>query len=96
MNRKGKIIKVNKVDEKLKTLSNKTFSKFRKSLLQQNNSLNTLDDTHNQLLPPQQINLIGNIGFICQQLYALVVKKDLGLDHNNTGTNKTYISVNKE
>ena len=37
----------------------------------------------------------GNITFICQYFYALVLMKELGLDHNNTGTNKTYIPVHK-
>ena len=45
MERKGKII--NKVDEKIKPLPNKTSSKFYKSLLQQNNTLYTLNDIHN-------------------------------------------------
>ena len=35
----------------------------------------------------------GNVAFICQEFYALVFLKELRLDHNNTGTNNTYIPV---
>ena len=44
---KGKVIDT--VDEKIRTLSNKTSSKFYKSALQQNNQSNTLNDIHNPL-----------------------------------------------
>ena len=45
---KGKVI--NKVDKKIKTLSNKTSSKFHKGVLQQNSPLNTLNDIHHQFV----------------------------------------------
>ena len=32
---------------------------------------------------------------MCQQIYAIFVIKELGLDHSNTSTNKTYIVVHK-
>ena len=96
MERKGKII--NKVDEKIKPLSNKTSSKFYKSFLQQNNTLNTLNDIHNQF-GVSQIDPIGkangNVAFICKKIYALVLTKEPGLDHNNSGVNKSDIPVNK-
>ena len=37
----------------------------------------------------------GNVTVIFQQFYALVLIKELGLDHNITSTNKTYILVHK-
>ena len=42
---KGKVI--DRVKEKLKTLFKKFFSKFHKSVLQQKNQLNTLNDIKN-------------------------------------------------
>ena len=37
----------------------------------------------------------GNVAFICQCFYALFLIRELGLDDNNTGTNKTFIQVHK-
>ena len=90
-----KVNVIYKVGEKMKMLSNKTSSKFHKSVLEQNNPLNILNDIHNQFVvtPIDKVN--GNVAFICQQFYALVLVEELGLDHNNTGTSKTYIPVHK-
>ena len=56
---------------------------------------NTLNDTCNQFIitPIDKVN--GTIAFICQQFYAIVLTKEPSLDHNNTGTNQTYIPVHK-
>ena len=66
---KGKVI--NKVDEKVKTLSIEISSKLYKSVLQQNMSLNTLNDVHNHFVVTQVDEANGNVVFICQQFYAL-------------------------
>ena len=75
----------------LKTLFNKTSSKFHTSVLHQNNPLNTLNDIYNQFAVTLIDKAIGKVAFICRRFYALVLRKELGLDLNNTGTNKTYI-----
>ena len=31
----------------------------------------------------------GNVAFICQRFYATVLIKEIDLNYNNTGTNKT-------
>ena len=85
---KGKVF--DKADEKIKTAS-----KIDKSLLQQNNPLNTLNDINNQIVLTLIYKANGYVSFICQQFYAFVLKKELGLDHNNTGTNEIYIPVHK-
>ena len=36
-----------------------------------------------------------NAAFICQQLYALALIKQLGLDQNTTSINQTYIQITK-
>ena len=45
MERKSKV--TDKVDEKIKTVTSKSSSKFRKSVFQQGNPLNSLTDIHN-------------------------------------------------
>ena len=37
----------------------------------------------------------GNVAFICKKFYVLVLTKEPGLDHNNSGVNKSDIPVNK-
>ena len=74
---------------------NKTFSKFCKSLLQQVYPLNTLSDIHNQFVVTPIDKASGDVDFICQQFYALFLIKELVLDHNNIGTNNTYIPEHK-
>ena len=69
-------------------MSNKTSPKFHKSVLQQNNPLNEFVVT-----PIHKVH--GNVAFICQQFYALVLMKERDVDHNNTGTKKTFIPVHK-
>ena len=86
---------INKLGEKTKTLFNKTSSKFHTSVLHQNNLLNTLNDIYNQFAVTLIDKAIGKVAFICRRFYALVLRKELGLDLNNTGTNKTYIPVHK-
>lgn len=56
---------------------------------------NTLNDTRNQFIitPTDKVN--GAIAFICQRFYAIVITKEPSLDHDNPGTNQTYIPVNK-
>ena len=75
-------------------MSNK-LSKFYKSLLQQNNPLNTLNDIHNHSVATPIHKSNGNVAFMCQRFYALVLTKELGLGHNNVGKNRTYIPVHK-
>ena len=53
-----------------------------------------MNDIHNQFVTSLN-EADGNIAFICQYFYALVLMKELGLDHNNTGINKTYIPIHK-
>lgn len=57
---KGKII--DKIDEK-KKLSNKTYLKFYKSVLQQSNLLNTLYGIHNPLAVTPIDKTNGNVDF---------------------------------
>ena len=90
---KGKLIK--KVDEKIITLSNKTCWKFHKSVLQQNKPLNTLTYTHNEFVVTPTDKSNETVAFICQLFCALILIKERGLDHNNTGTNKNFIPVHK-
>ena len=86
---------IDKVDKKIKTLSNKISSKFHRSLLLHKNLLNTLNDIYNQFVVTTIDKDTENVVFICQQFYALVQIKELGLDHNNTNTNKNYLPVHK-
>ena len=55
--------------------------------------VSALNDIHNQLVATSLGRANGSIVFMCQQYYALM--KELGLDHNNTATNKTYIPAHK-
>ena len=84
---------IDKVDENMKTLSSKTSSKFHMGTLQQNNPLNTFNDIHIQFVITSLEKANGDVAFICDRFYAFIFMKELGLDHNNTGTNKTYIPV---
>ena len=86
---------IHKVVVKINTLFNKTSLKFHKSVLDQVNPLNTLNDIHSQFFvtPPDKAN--GKVAFICQRLNAFVLIKELRLDHNNTGTNNAYFPVHK-
>ena len=54
-----------------------------------------MNDIHNQfvVIPIDKAN--GNVAFIYQQFHAFILIKELDLDHNNTGTYKTYIPVHK-
>ena len=61
---KGKVI--NKIAEKIKHFSSKASSKFFKSLLQQSNSLNTLNDIQNQFVVTPTDKANRNVAFICQ------------------------------
>ena len=69
MESKSKV--VDKVDAKVKTLSNKTSSKFHKTVLQQNNPLYILNDIRNQFLATTLDKANGNVAFICQQIYVI-------------------------
>ena len=54
-----------------------------KSVLQQSNPLNTLNDIHNQFV----------VTLMRTSLFSTILcTYSLGLDHNNTGTNKTFIT----
>ena len=94
MDWKGKI-KVDKVDEKMKILCNKTSLKFHKSLNQQNSSLNILNDIQNQFVATPIDKANENVSLICQQFYVLIIIKKLDLDHTNSGRNNTCIPVHK-
>ena len=37
----------------------------------------------------------GNVAFFCQSFHLLVLKRQLAVDCNSTGTNKTYFPVHK-
>ena len=52
---------------------------------------NTLIDIDNQFVVTPVNKADRNNAFICQQFYALVLIKEVGLDHNNAVTNKTCI-----
>ena len=69
MESKSKV--VDKVDAKVKTLSNKTSSKFHMTVLQQNNPLYILNDIRNQFLATTLDKANENVAFICQQIYAI-------------------------
>ena len=53
---KSKVI--DKVDQKIRTLSIKTFSKFHMRVLKQNNPLKTLNNFHNQFVVIQMIKVV--------------------------------------
>ena len=80
---------INKVDEKIKTLSIKTSSKF----LECTSAKQPIKcfEWYSQLVVTLTDKANVKVAFICQQLYALVLIKTLGLD-NSTDTNKTYSS----
>ena len=71
---KGKVI--NKFDEKTKTLSNKTSSKFYKSGLQQNNPVNTLNNNYNQFLVTPINNAIGNVALFIKDFMHLFLEEN--------------------
>ena len=52
--------------KKYKTLSNKTFSTVLKSVLEQNNPLNTLIDIHNQIVVTSVDKAKESVAFICK------------------------------
>ena len=54
-----------------------------------------MNEIHNQFVVTPIDKANGNVAFICQQFYALVLYKNWVLDHNNAGTNKTYIPIHK-
>ena len=56
---------IDKADEKIKTLSNKTSSKFRKSVLHQSKSLNTLNNIQNQFIVNAICKANRNFIFLC-------------------------------
>ena len=74
-------------------MSSKASSNFHQSVLRQNNPLKALMYIYNQFLVTPIDKANGKVAFISQRFYALVPIKELDLDHNNTGTNKTNISV---
>ena len=61
MERKSKV--TDKVDGKIKTVTNKSTSKFRKSAFQQGNPLDSLTDIHNQFVVTPIDKDNGNVGF---------------------------------
>ena len=65
---------LDKVDEKSKYLSKKRHSKFHESIHQQSNPINTF---HNQFFVTSIDKADGNIAFVCQRFYALVLIKEL-------------------
>lgn len=69
---------LDKVDGKIKTLSNKKSSKFHKSIHQENNPLNILNNIHSQFFVTSVDKANGNVAFICQRFYALILIKELG------------------
>ena len=54
-----------------------------------------MNDIHNQFAVTPIDKANGNAAFVCERFYTLVLLKELDLDHNNIGTNITYISVHK-
>ena len=66
---KGKVF--DKADEKIKTAS-----KIDKSLLQQNNPLNTLNDINNQIVLTLIYKANGYVSFICHNFMHLFSKKN--------------------
>ena len=54
-----------------------------------------MNGIHHQFIVTPTDKANGNVAIICQQFYALVLIKELGLDHDNSGTNKNYIPVHK-
>ena len=66
---------IDKLDVKIKILSNKTSSKFHKSVLPQKNLLSTLNDIRNKfaVTPVDKDN--ENIAIVGQRFYALVLIK---------------------
>ena len=54
-------------------MSNKTFSTVLKSVLEQNNPLNTLINIHNQIVVTSVDKAKESVAFICKQFYALVL-----------------------
>ena len=66
---------IDKVDERIKTFSNKTSSKFDKSEVQQNNPVNTLNDIHSQIVPTPIDKVNGYVAFLYQQFYTFVLIK---------------------
>ena len=72
-------------------MSKKTTSNFYKSVLHQNNPLNISNDIYNQFVVIPIDKATVDVAYICQRFYALVLIKELDLDLNNTGTNKTFV-----
>ena len=54
-----------------------------------------MNDIHNHFVVTRIDKANGNVVFACQQFHILVLIKELGLGHNSTNTNKTYIPVLK-
>ena len=86
---------IDKVGVKNKNFVQKTSSKFCQSILQKNNPLNTLSDIQNQIVVTPLNKANESVAFVYQRFYAIGLTNELSLDHNNTVTNKTYITVNK-
>ena len=66
----------------MKTLFKKTSSKFHKSVLHQNRPSNILNNIYNQFVVTLIDKAIGNVEFICQRFYALILIKELDLELN--------------
>ena len=52
-------------------------------------SVTNLNDIHRQFFATPIDKANGNIAFICQRFDALVVRKEMSVDYNNTNSNKT-------
>lgn len=50
---------------------------------------------HNEFLVTSIDKANGNVAFIWQWFYVLVLIRDFGLEQNTTSLNKNYIQVNK-
>ena len=77
---------------KIKPLFNKTSPELHKSVLQQNNLLNTLTGIHNQFIVIPI--MIGTLHLFARILCHCSLKRT-GLDHNNTSTNNCCIPIHK-
>ena len=74
---------------------NKNFVQQNIFKIYQNNPWNILNGIHNQFVVTPTDKTNKNVALFCQRFYALVLIKELGLDHKNIGKNKNYILVHK-
>ena len=86
---------ISKVNEKIMILSNNTSGKCYENVLYSKKLLPTFSIFYYEIVVTWTDKANGNVVFLCQQLYALVIINEFCLDQNTNSTNKIYFQLHK-